>query len=179
MGGNAHGINRRYQLECRDVIMYRHPGLTPWSSDGIDVAFDLADTRWTFDVALRGPSGDLLLAECRRTRGAVKQEALAAFAYKVEMARKTLCIPVAGVFFAKREHQVGAVKVGEFHGIQIAILEQGSVPPGFNLTFLRYDKQRAAKCYELIKHIPPGSVALKTYAPKVLIRSASRKHKGE
>jgi hypothetical protein len=31
----------------------------------IDVPFDLPDTRWTFDIALRDPSGSLLLAECR------------------------------------------------------------------------------------------------------------------
>lgn len=158
-GGQAHGANRQYQVQCRDVLTYRNAELTPWSSDGIDVPFDLPDTRWTFDVALRDRAGSLVLAECRRTVGAVKQEDVAAFAYKVELVRRALGIPVAGIFIAKREHQVGAIKVGQFNGIQIAILEDGSTPPGFKITFLRYDADRESRCRDLAMHLPPSSLS--------------------
>lgn len=66
IGGKAHGQNRQYQVECRDVLVYRNPSLVPFSDDGIDVPFELPDTTWTFDVALRNADG-LVVAECRRT----------------------------------------------------------------------------------------------------------------
>jgi hypothetical protein len=159
-GGQAHGLDRQYQVQCRDVLTFRNPELTPWASDGVDVPFNLPDTCWTFDVALRDRAGALVLAECRRTAGAVKQEDVAAFAYKVELVRKALDVPVAGIFIAKREHQIGAIKVGQFNGIQIAILEDGSAPPGFNITFLRYDLERERRCRHLVMHVQPGSLSL-------------------
>jgi hypothetical protein len=124
--GKAHGLYRQYQVECRDVLTFRHQELTPWSADGIDVPFDLPDTRWTFDIALRNPTGSLLLAECRCTVNAVKQKDVAAFAYNVELARRALNIPVAGVFITKSEHQIGAVKVSQFNGIQSACRDKDS-----------------------------------------------------
>src|SRR6478735_7196091 len=99
-GGKAHGANREYQLTCRDVLRCRRPELEPWAGDGIDVPFELPDTTWRIDVALREPGGGLVVAECRRTIDAVKQEDVAAFAYKVELLRRTLGVLVAGVFLA-------------------------------------------------------------------------------
>lgn len=117
MPGQAFGRNRDYQVLCRDVLVHRNPTLRPWSGDGIDVPFDLPDTQWTIDVALRGDEG-LVVAECRRTASSVKQEDVAAFAYKVELLRRTQDTPVAASFFTKTGHQVGAVKVGQFTGIE-------------------------------------------------------------
>jgi hypothetical protein len=159
-GGQAYGQNRQYQVECRDVLTFRNPELTPWAADGIDVPFELPDTTWTFDVALRDRVGALVIAECRRTVGAVKQEAVAAFAYKVESARKALNIPVSGIFIAKEEHQIGAIRVGQFNGVQIVILKEGSTPPGFNIIFLRYDAEREIRCRDFLIHVPPASLAL-------------------
>ncbi len=167
-GGRAHGPNRQYQVRCRDVLIYRDPELTPWAGDGIDVPFDLPDTVWTLDIALRDGDGALLVAECRRTVDAVKQDDVASFAYKVELLRKSKPVPVAGVIFAKTEHQIGAVKVGAFNGIEIAILEERSTPPGFNITFLRYDAERERRCQELIMHLAPGALTLTGY-PATLI----------
>ena len=160
MNGKAHGVYRQYQLECRDILISRGEKLTTWSGDGIDVPFYLPDTRWTFDIALRDPTGSLVIAECRRTVGSVKQEDAAAFAYKVELARKTLNIPVAGVFITKREHQIGAVKVSQHWGIEAAIIEPGSVPPRFNITFLRHDAGREKKCRDIFMHVPFGSFGM-------------------
>ena len=56
-GGKAHGANRQYQLACRDVLTFRNPELTPWADDAIDVPFQLPDTLWSIDVALRDPAG--------------------------------------------------------------------------------------------------------------------------
>ena len=172
-GGQAHGPNRQYQVECRDVLKFRNPELAPWVADGVDVPFNLPDTRWTFDIALRDRAGALVVAECRRTVGAVKQEDVAAFAYKVESVRKALDIPVAGVFIAKREHQIGAIKVGQFNGMQIAILEDGSTPPGFNITFLRYDAERERRCRDFVMHVPPGSLALAGHPVTLVYGTAS------
>lgn len=173
-GGKAHGQNRRYQVECRDVLTYRRPGLVPWADDGIDVLFKLPDTGWTVDVALRDPEGALVVAECRRTKGAVKQEDVAAFAYKVELLRKTLDIPVAGIFIAKRDHQIGAIKVAEFNGIRTAVLDEGATPPGFNITFLRYDADREKQCRDYFTHVPPGSATLIGYPSTPIHGKASR-----
>ena len=95
-GGKAHGVNRQYQVECRDVLAFKNSELTPWAADGIDVPFELPDTRWTFDVALRDKAGALIVAECRRIAGAVKQEDMAAFAYKVRLIRFGGHLPKGG-----------------------------------------------------------------------------------
>ena len=172
-GGKAHGANLRYQLECRDVLTFRDPELTPWANDGVDVQFELPDTTWTIDVALQKPTGGLVVAECRRTVGAVKQEDVAAFAYKVELLRKTQSIPVAGVFFAKRDHQIGAIRVGQFNGIQLAILNEGATPPGFNITFLRYDAERERRWFGILMHTPPGSIELTGFPATLIHGNAS------
>lgn len=62
--GKAYGENRQYQITCRDVLAFREPTLVPWQADGIDVPFKLPDTEWTLDVALKDPSGALVVAEC-------------------------------------------------------------------------------------------------------------------
>ena len=72
--------------------------------------FNLPDSRRTFDVGLRDPLGALVVAECRPAVGAVKQEAIAAFAYKVELLRRTLDIPVAGVLMAKKSFQIAPLR---------------------------------------------------------------------
>ena len=159
-GGQAHGQNRQYQEACRNVLTFRNPKLAPWEGDGIDVPFELPDTRWTFDVALRDDAGALVVAECRRTTGPTKQEDLAAFAYKVELLCKSLGIAVAGIFITKTHHQIGAIKVGQFSGIDLALLDEGAEPPGFNITFLRYDQEREKSCRDIVMHVRAGSYAL-------------------
>jgi hypothetical protein len=158
--GKAHGENREYQVACRDVLMFRDPELEPWKADGIDIPFKLADSEWTFDVALRSVSGGVVVAECRRTKGPVKQEDVAAFAYKVEALRRALNLAVAGAFITKSDHQLGAVRVGQFNGITVAVLREGSTPPGFNIVFLRYDLEREAKLRDYVMHVPSGSIAI-------------------
>ena len=151
--------------------MFRHPGSKPWEGDGIDVPFNL-DTTWTFDVALRDVDGALIVAECKRTAGAVKQGAVAEFAHKVEKARKILNIPVAGLFITKKAHQRGAIKVGQCAGIKIVVLAEGATPPGFNITFLRYDRERERRLREMIMHVAPGSLRV-TGSPINLIHRKS------
>jgi hypothetical protein len=81
------------------------------SDDGIDISFTLIDT-WTFDVALKTPSGSITVAECRCTVGPVKQEDVAGFALKVESLRRTLACAVCAFFFTKTAHQLGAIRFG-------------------------------------------------------------------
>jgi hypothetical protein len=159
-GGKAHGKNRQYQEACRNVLTFRNPKLTPWEGDGIDVPFELPDTQWTFDIALRDDVGALVVAECRRTTGPTKQEDLAAFAYKVELLRKSLGIAVAGIFITKTRHQIGAIKVGQFSGIDLALLDEGAEPPGFKITFLRYDQKREKSYRDIVLHVRPALIAI-------------------
>ncbi len=173
--GQSHGHNRQYQESCRNVLTFKNPNLTPWAGDGIDVTFELPDTRWTLDIALRDDAGDLVVAECRRRIDPTKQGDIAAFAYKVELLRKSLGITVAGVFMTKRHYQIGAVKVGQFKGIDVVLLDEGAEPPGFNMTFLRYDQERAKRCRDIIMHVPAGSVAITGSDAKLIYT----KHSGE
>jgi len=171
--GKAYGENREYQVICRDVLIFRDPTLLPWEADGVDIPFKLADTEWTFDVALKSASGDLVVAECRRTTGAVKQEDIAAFEYKVEALRKGRELNVAGVFITKSDHQLGAVRVGQFNGITLAVLSEGSTPPGFNIVFLRYDPERERKLKNYVMHVPPGSFTFTGYPVTLTHRKVS------
>lgn len=154
--GKAHGINRAYQVTCRDVLTHRQPDLTPWSGDGIDIPFRLPDTIWTFDVALTAPNGSVVVAECRRTVGPVKQEDVAGFALKVESLRGTVAGPVSAFFFTKTAHQLGAVRVGQFYGVEITILAEAAQPPGFNMIFLKYDPERDKRLRHFIMHCASG-----------------------
>jgi hypothetical protein len=166
-GGKAHGVDRQYQVSCRDVLRARYPQVEPWEGDGIDVSFNLPDTGWTIDVALRAPDGALVAAECRRRVGSVKQEDVASFAYKVEMLRKNLGISVSGFFIAKKDHQVGAIKVGQFNGISIVVMSEGETPPGFTLNYLRYDHEREQRLRDIVMGVPGCSLALTGYAPEL------------
>ena len=160
-GGKAHGPNRQYQVECRDILMCLSPGLQPWEGDGIDVGFSFAGTDWRLDVALRDTtSGGLVVVECKRTRDAVKQEDMLALAAKVDALRKSLQIPVIGLLMATHDHQIGAVKVGQDSGIKPIVLTEGSAPPGFSMTTLRYHAGLDIKCRDLGVYIPPESVAV-------------------
>jgi hypothetical protein len=158
--GKAHGVDRLYQVTCRNVLTHRNPELVPWSGDGIDVPFDLPDTTWTFDIALKSPDGSAVVAECRRIAGAVKQGDVAEFALKVESLRRKLAKSVSAFFFTKTAHQLGAVRVGKFYGVEVALLDEGAQPPGFNLTFLTYDAQRDQKLRHIIMHLEPGQYRL-------------------
>jgi hypothetical protein len=158
--GKAHGIDRQYQVACRDVLTHRNPELKSWAGDGIDVPFDLPDTKWTFDIALRTPDGSAVVAECRRTARAVKQAHVAGFALAVESLRRTTGRSVSAFFFAKTAHQLGAVRVGQYWGIEVALLGQDARPPGFNLTFLCYDAERHRKLRHIIMHVEPNQFRL-------------------
>jgi len=158
--GKAHGINRAYQVTCRDVLTHRQPDLLPWRDDGIDVAFSLPDTTWTFDVALATPGGSIVVAECRRTVGPVKQEDVGAFALKAESLRQASAHPVSAFFFTKTAHQLGAVRVGQFYGVEVAILAEDAQPPGFNLIFLTYDSERHQRLRHFIMHSTHGGYKL-------------------
>jgi hypothetical protein len=157
--GKAHGVDRQYQEACRDVLRHWHPELTPWSGDGIDVPFALPDTTWTFDIALKAPDGSAVVAECRRTIGPVTQGDVAEFALKVESLRRT-GISVSAFFFTKTAHQLGAVRVGQHWGVEVALLDEDARPPGLNLTFLAYDAVRDRKLRRIIMHVKPDQYHL-------------------
>ncbi len=159
-GGKAHGAAREYQILCRDVLLQRRPKFTAFSDDGIDVLFNAGGTIWTMDVALRAPEADVLVAECRGRSDPAKQEEVAAFAYKVELLRKHLGVPVAGVFMAKTAPQLGAIKVTHFEGIRMAVLNETEAHPGFTIVFHRYDLERQKRCRDFLLQCAPGHYRL-------------------
>jgi hypothetical protein len=165
--GKAYGKDRDYQVLCRDVLKrISADPLEPYDGDGIDVTiYDVGGTKITFDVALRGPTGDLVVAECRRRKEVVKQEAMFAFARKVELLRQHTGRRVAGVFFAKRQFQVGAVRHGNWTGFQLAIIAQDQDIKGFSLAYQKYDASRSKRLQEAIVNLsgevtPKGSLSL-------------------
>jgi hypothetical protein len=159
-GGRAHGAAREYQILCRDMLLQRWPGFTAYSEDGIDVPFDAGGTTWTMDVALRASGSDVLVAECRGRASPAKQEEVAAFAYKVELLRKDLGVPVAGAFIARSAPQLGAVKVTHFDGITMAVLISTEAHPGFTVVFHRYDLERQKRCRDFLLQCAPGHFRL-------------------
>lgn len=165
--GKAYGQDRDYQVLCRDILQkISSEPFIAFNGDGVDVRFDgLGGTDITFDIALQDAKGDLIVAECRRWNEPIKQEAIFAFAHKVELLRQHTGRKVAGVFFAKRQFQVGAVKHGNWTGIRLAILEQDQPIKGFALAFQKYDARRAKRLQEAIAHLsgevtPKGSLSL-------------------
>jgi hypothetical protein len=167
-GGKAHGENRQYQVECRDVLVFRDQSLVPYTGDGIDVPFKVGSTEWSFDVALRARDGGLVLVECRRIASSVKQSAIASFAYAVERVREGEGLAVAGVVMTKTGLQIGAVALGYDAGIQLAVLGEGCSPPSFNITFLRYDPVREKKLHDYVMHVESGHLRVTGHAPAVL-----------
>jgi hypothetical protein len=137
-----------------------NPGLQPWEGDGIDVGFAFAGTDWKLDVALRDTAGGLVVVECKRTEDAVKQGDMLELVAKVDRLRQSLQIPVVGLLMATHDHQIGAVKVGQDGGIQPIVLPEGSAPPGFSMTTLRYHAGLDIKCRDLGVYIPPESVTV-------------------
>ncbi len=173
VGGKAHGVDREYQISCRDILIFRQQGVVPWKDDGVDVEFDFAGSTWSMDVALRGPAGGLLVAECRRTANAAKQEDILAFASKVEKLRETLGTLVAGVFMTKSKPQKGGIKVGQNLGIEIAVLDEAAAPPAFNIIFLRYDREREKCLRHIIMHVATGRFEVTGNPVSLVYRKAS------
>jgi hypothetical protein len=159
-GGKAHGSSREYQERCRDVLVHRNPELRPLAGDGIDVPFPLGGTTWSFDVALQNAEGQIVVAECKKYASAPKQGQIASFAYTVERLRKSRNVPVAGMFFTTASPQIGLVKVGQFEGIDVVVLKTDAYPPGFSISFERYDRKRERRWKELMTSVPKGSLAL-------------------
>ena len=134
-----------------------------YSPSPVDVPFDAAGSTWSFDVALHVPSVRLVVAECRRRKEAVKQEDLAGFAFRVDRLRQALGLPVAGVFFAKRHYQVGAVRAAQFEGISMAVVADGeTIGDGFAVQYHRWDPSSGKRCQDATIHVGAPAVMLIT-----------------
>jgi hypothetical protein len=170
--GKAYGEDREYQILCRDILKSVESSgrLTPYSDDGIDIKFEgLGGTDITFDIALSDPEGNIVVAECRRRDEPVKQEALLAFARKVELLRKQTERPVAGIFFAKSKYQIGAIKHASWSGIKVAILDQSHPIKNFILSYQRYDVRREKRIQESLAHLT-GEISAKGTVSIIVMR---------
>jgi hypothetical protein len=166
--GKAHGQDRDYQVLCRDILQTANISipLTPYCDDGIDVQFvKLGGTDITFDVALKDSDDNLVVAECRRRKEVVKQEAIFAFAHKVELLRKQTGHSIAGIFLTKSRYQIGALKHASWSGIQAIVLDQKQSIQNFVLAYQKYDPQREKRLQEALGHFtgtisPIGSLSI-------------------
>ena len=142
--GQAHGINREYQVLARDVLIRQAMPrtLVPIEGDGIDVAIELGTAVRRFDVALVDSDGCRVVAECKRTADPVELVDLDAFAYRVELLRSSCGMPVAGVYFAKTGYRSGSIKGAQDAGITVAICAQAQDEAVFALMFEKYDVAR-------------------------------------
>lgn len=143
-GGKAHGVDREYQVMCRDICLQRtHGRFQPYhGSDGIDVAFDVGGTTWHFDVVLEAPAGDLLVAECKRWTDAVPQKEVAVIAHTVELLRKESGLAISGLLFAKTSVQEGALKHAAHEAVEVVVADEGQPLPAFNIEVRSYDPAR-------------------------------------
>lgn len=167
-GGKAFGVNRDYQVECRNLLMRRDTALKPYGTEGIDVRFRAGGTTWTFDVVLTSPNDCLVVAECRRWATPVKQEAVAGFAKKVDLVRDARRVPVAGVFFVKTAYQVGALRLGDYLGIQLAAVSEED---GFShLYFYRWDHTKNRRIRDAVIFLPFLGPTSRVFPPTVTVK---------
>lgn len=158
-GGKATGKNREYQLFCRDILVKDESSLRPLAGDGIDVPIALGGTTYYFDVALTD-GHRLVLAECKRWRHPIKQADLALFAYKANLFRKERSTEAAGSFFAASKYQLGAIMVGEWEGVRVAVCSANQRRDVFRLSYHSYDRARDKRLLRNIYH-EAGEVALR------------------
>jgi hypothetical protein len=142
--GKSYGPDRKYQELCRSILAKRAAplSLAPCAGDGIDVPFRLGSADRTFDVALMDENGQLVVAECRRTKDPVKLSDLDSFAHRVELLRRTTNRGVAAVYFTKTAYQIGVVKAAADSGIEVAVCAQDQPPSSLALVFQLYDAER-------------------------------------
>lgn len=170
-GGRAHGVNRDYQVQARDILIRKASPrvLTPFYGDGIDVAVMLGSAERTFDVLLRSDDG-LVAAECKRTGDRVQLGELDLFAHRVELLRKELRIGVAAVYFAKTGYQVGAVRTGPDAGIETTVCAQDQTDAVFSLQYWRYDSERERRIVDSLVLINRG-LSLSASLGAVVVRA--------
>ena len=142
--GKAHGIDRDYQVLCRNIIqqLEQQEGLIPYDGDGIDVSIMIAGTVWTIDVALKDMINKVVFAECKRWKDAIKKGAIAEFAYKVEKFREESGLLVEGIYFTKTGYQKGAVEAALFPGIQVAVVAESQSLNPLIVHYRQYDAER-------------------------------------
>ena len=104
-------------------------------------------------------------------QGSRQADDIGAFAYKAELLRSHLGVAVAGVFFAKTAVQLGAVKVGTFEGIEVAVLAEDHTGSGASLVFHRYDEERAKRTRHYVLEPLSGHVTLTGTLEAKLIRN--------
>ena len=160
--GAATGPARRYQEECRDLLL-RHAagaGLVPYEGDGIDVRFQLGVAPVRLDVALRGPDGRLVVAECKRYRkeDPIEQGLVKQFAYDVERLRATQAVEVAGFFLTTSSYQIGALRTAFEPGIQMVLFASGQQPSGLIYSYFRYDPVREQRIKDAFVSFVAASV---------------------
>jgi hypothetical protein len=169
------------KAQCRDILQTvdGQTSFCPYDADGIDVKFTIGGTDVTFDVVLKDAVGRLLVAECRRREDAIKQEAIFAFAHKVELLRKETGQEVAGAFFAKRKYQLGAVKHASWSGIDVVVLEDGQTTKDFALVYQRYDPNREKRVKEAIVQMSATVMSKGSLSIKVIRKDGSEEDLGE
>jgi hypothetical protein len=166
--GKATGKDRDYQIFCRDLFLteYMSRGFQPYEDEGIDVPFDVGGTPRTMDIALVDRDGNILVAECRRRVAKIKIMDIDAFAHRVELIRRQTSRKVAGVFFTKKQFQLGAVKSAAWEGIDVVVCNESQTLQNFVLTYQLYDANRDKRLQKALGYFsgsltPSGSLSIR------------------
>jgi hypothetical protein len=153
--GKAIGINRDYQVLARKIVQLVSYSLDlgPFAGDGVDVSFDLGGTPWTIDFALKSvDESRIVLGECRRWASPIKQDDIAAFAYKVGLLRQKTGKQVAGMYFTKTRYQIGAIKAAAAPGIEVVRCRDNQSVDDFFVTYYTYDRAKRKQVRSHVSH---------------------------
>jgi hypothetical protein len=141
--GEATGPAREYQVECRDLLVQRVGSLRPlepYAGEGIDVPILLGYATHKFDVALRGPDGRLVVAECKRwTTKKVSQGHVAEFADWVRRLAPVTDSPVAAFFMVTKDPQLGLLQTAFEPTVRVVVFGPDQHSPDLAFSFVRYD----------------------------------------
>jgi hypothetical protein len=147
--------------------------LKPYAgTDGLDVPIGCGGTTWRFDILLEDEDGRLHAGEAKRWKSAVPQDAIRGFAGKIADLREATEKEVAGIFFAKRDAQAGALGVAQHHGVLVVVSGEDQALPAFGITVLSPDpgatgrrKRRQAHEEHVVETVHSTDKADATYTP--------------
>jgi len=154
--GKSSGSDWDYQELCKKIIFAlrnEFPDLVPYLGDGIDVPLKMGGTTWTLDLALWNCKGVFIVVECKRWTTRIKQGHIAEFAYKLELLRKYFNGDVVGIFVAKTDYQIGAVKAAKEANVELFIIPETQSEENFILSKLFYDQESMRRISKILANV--------------------------
>ena len=171
--GEATGLAREYQVQCRDLLLQRIGSLgplKPYAGDGIDVPIKLGHPTHKFDVALRSPDGRLVVGECKRWSDSVPQGQLAEFVHWVGELRRIASTEVAAFFFASMDPQLGLLQTAIEPNVRVVVYVPDQEPSSVAFSFVRFDPVAEARVKDAFAHLT-ATASMTASVSSVVIRA--------